>query len=158
MRSYKVTLKICKKKKVYDEFDKIYFDDIVKEEIIELDNENPFNKVKVVEDWKKTIWDYAFIRSLEIWGKLSIEKIGSSLGGISTNANRSLSGKLGNGNGKFCKKNSSEEWFLINFIEKRRATFKPLSIHAKKKCIARAMTLKQSKVHSTVMSNFRKTT
>ncbi|HOJ19867.1 MAG TPA: hypothetical protein PLT92_14980, partial [Ignavibacteriaceae bacterium] len=66
MRSYKVTLKICKKKKVYDEFDKIYFDDIVKEEIIELDNENPFNKVKVVEDWKKTIWDYAFIRSLEI--------------------------------------------------------------------------------------------
>lgn len=90
-------------------------------------------------DWAHSVWNFALFRSLEIWKELDFDQISRSLGGVTKYAQRSLSGKLGSGNGKYYKRNEKGKWVFI-YIKQTHIykEFKPLTDKAIGLCQLRA--------------------
>ena len=120
MKSCEARLKVCRKKKIYDPEDGTYYIEIERDSIVIFRTENPYNDENDSISWRNTLWKYAFIRSLEIWKKLSFNKLEASLGGLTEEARKSLSGKLGANNGSLCIKGDLNEWKYLKFKEYKK--------------------------------------
>ncbi len=89
-------------------------------------------------EWRVALWTFALNRSLEIWEKLSSKKIEAGLGNLTPLSKRSLSGKLGAGNGKFFIK-ENDDWMHIKAKEyKYLPAFRLFSLEAIDICRNRA--------------------
>lgn len=126
-------LKIYTKERRYDyDFGKYHY-------ILESEPISNYN-VKVIANetnifWRQKIWSIAFYRSMEIWKKIPANKVGNSIGELTILAQRSLSGIIGLGNGKYFTKDKNNNWNYIKWKERKyEKVFLPLSENAIQKC------------------------
>lgn len=131
-------LKTSKYERVKDHYSGEWYDRETKSLIVNFE-ETPWGNPEDYITWRDSIWTFAGYRSLEIWKRLSNQKLADSLGGLTAHAKKSLNGKLGMGNGKFLAKNGQGEWELLKFkTHYSHLLFKPLSGKAIEACRKRA--------------------
>ena len=129
-------LKICKKERRFD----LYL-----EEYVYVIESKGFDKyqVEVIRNepnifWRQNIWNLLIYRSMEIWKKIPNKKIENSIGTLTPQAKKSLSGKMGVANNKYFKKVDNNWIYFSPKENKYFKPFEPLSDNAILKCKERA--------------------
>ena len=128
-------LKIYKKvKKLNFETEQYYFN-IEPDEITSQNFPITIDRGIIDIFWRSKIWDIAIFRSMEIWKKIPSKKMENSIGKLTQNGKRSLSGKIGLANNKYFVKDDDKNWIQIKTrnLKNERAFF-PLSEYANQKC------------------------
>lgn len=127
-----------------DTYDMVRVPTLVRSKLVSFDTDHPGSNAAEHLEWRKPIWDMAFMRSLEIWKKLPTPNLKASLGAsLSEFAIKSLNGKLGLNNGKVCKKTDDNAWIFLAFKPSGKyRLFRPLSPEAIACCKKRAWLMK----------------